>query len=155
MYRAICNAISTHGFTYACSKYVTFSTQHLLIMPATCGSQSQGSCQVIAQACFTATHTPNSFRRSHPNPAAPNGFFFMIIPLFRGDDQNFIPAPKAIGISCFIPGKHSSSLFDATHDTASVQALNIYGTIQTHAYCKSLQCCWVAAISKQCLHTGK
>lgn len=108
MYRAILNAISAHGFTYARSKYVTFSPQHLSITPAICSSESQGSCQVIVQACFTAKPTANTFRHPPPTtpppPAVPN-VFFMIIPWLHGDDQNFIPMPKASGsVSCFIQG---------------------------------------------------
>lgn len=71
MYRAILNAINMHGFTYARSKYVTFSPQHLSITPATCSSESQGSCQVIVQACFTAKPTANTFRHPPHLPTPP------------------------------------------------------------------------------------
>lgn len=63
MYKTICNAINVHGYTFARSQYVTFNPQHFSITPATC-SQSQGSCQVIVQACFTAKPTPNMFRHT-------------------------------------------------------------------------------------------
>lgn len=86
-------------------------------------SESQGSCQLIALACFTAGPVSNT---GPPSPAAPH-VSFMVIPLFHGDDQNFVPMPKTSGsVSSFIPGPRMEAFqgpLDAVRDNRHFRPL--------------------------------
>lgn len=110
MYRPICNALNVHEYTYACSQYVTFNPQPLYLTPATC-SQSQGSCQVIVQACFTAKPTPNTFRHT---PLLRLMYFSWLFLYFMAMIRTLYPCQKPVApfhVSFkVLEWKHSRSL---------------------------------------------
>lgn len=116
----------------------------------------KGSCQMIARACFTAKPGPNLFHPLHLM------FLSWLFLFSHGDGQNWILMPKGGGsASCFIQGLRVNAFkqwFDAMRQFRTLIFMGQFQHMHNVKYWRSptsCRCCWVTAICKQRLHTGK